>query len=95
MRNILIVAAVAWTGLMAASAVQAMPMAGAEMNVGRSSVIQVDYACGRGWHEGYDGDCRPNFWRHGPPRGEWGGGPARDDWGGGPAALASSLGRRR
>lgn len=84
MRDILIAAAVALGGLMAASAVQAMPMSGYEAKMAETPVTLVDYVCGRGWHEGDDGDCRPDYWRHGPPRGEWGGGPARYGWAGGP-----------
>lgn len=74
MRYFLIAATVAWGGLMAASSVQAMPISGLPANVSRTSVIQVDYACGRGWHENEDGECRPN-WRGGPPRRDWDGGP--------------------
>ncbi|WP_423340091.1 GCG_CRPN prefix-to-repeats domain-containing protein [Rhizobium sp. HT1-10] len=66
MRYSLIAAAVIWGGL-AASAAQAMPMAAPAVAAEKATVLQVDYACGRGWHVTPGGDCRPNGWRRGPP----------------------------
>jgi hypothetical protein len=70
MRYSLVAAAVLWGGL-AVSAAQAMPMAAPSVTAEKAAIIQVDYACGRGWHETPNGDCRPNDWRRGPPRRDW------------------------
>ncbi|MGV1845769.1 GCG_CRPN prefix-to-repeats domain-containing protein [Rhizobium sp. K15/93] len=66
MRYSLIASAVVWTGL-AVSAAQAMPVGPSTFNTDNAPIVQVDYACGRGWHESWNGECRPNEWRRGPP----------------------------
>ncbi|MEF0943907.1 GCG_CRPN prefix-to-repeats domain-containing protein [Rhizobium sp. BR 362] len=69
MRLSVIAVAAALGGLIASSA-DAMPIA-AVGTVAKAPVVNVDYACGRGWHLTPRGVCRPN--RYGPPRGYgWG-----------------------
>ncbi|KAA0683274.1 hypothetical protein DTW90_36595 [Neorhizobium sp. P12A] len=59
---------------MAAPSVDAMPLFGKmtpSLSEQLPAAVQVDYACGRGWHLTRWGSCRPNEWR-GPPPGYWG-----------------------
>lgn len=81
MKLSVIVTALALGGL-AASAAQAMPAPAVDRGA-PSSVVNIDYACGRGWHVTPWGHCRPNeryapppprYWGHRPP--EW----ARDEY---------------
>lgn len=68
MRLSVITTAVLLGGL-AVSSAQAMPTAVAPAHVEKNAaVINVDYACGRGWHVTPWGECRPNGWRRPPPR---------------------------
>jgi hypothetical protein len=63
-----LVAAAAVVGSLIAPAVQAMPMSAIAVKpVEASSIVKVDYACGRGWHENHWGECRPNRWHRPPP----------------------------
>ncbi|PZM16097.1 GCG_CRPN prefix-to-repeats domain-containing protein [Rhizobium tubonense] len=70
MKSSVIVSAVLLGGL-AATSVEAMPIAKSATTESVSSVVTVDYACGRGWHATPWGECRPNAWRGPPPR-YWG-----------------------
>ncbi|KAA0699080.1 hypothetical protein DTW90_06430 [Neorhizobium sp. P12A] len=78
-----LIAGVLLLGGMIAPSVEAMPLV-AEPAVAQKApaAIQVDYACGRGWHLNRWGECRRNEWR-GPPPGYWGHRPPPpppDDW---------------
>jgi hypothetical protein len=70
MKLSVIVAAFLFGGL-AATSVDAMPIAAPAIAEQASPVVKVDYACGRGWHLTPWGACRPNEWRRPPPR-YWG-----------------------
>jgi hypothetical protein len=79
MQKTLLAAAILFSGLVATAA-SATPMASFAKPTG--SVVQIDYACGRGAHMTPYGHCRPNHW--GPPpemvyhhrQDDW----HRDDW---------------
>lgn len=64
MRKTMIAIAIALSGL-GVSVAEAMPMAAVQSGA-TNNVVQVDYACGRGFHITPWGDCRPN-WRRPPP----------------------------
>ncbi|MBB3594056.1 hypothetical protein FHX08_004459 [Rhizobium sp. BK529] len=66
MRKILITTALLMAG-MAAEAANATPV-GRLTAPAASSVMTVDYACGRGYHLSPRGFCRPNRWAPPPPR---------------------------
>ncbi|MGA1801335.1 GCG_CRPN prefix-to-repeats domain-containing protein [Rhizobium sp. HT1-10] len=60
----LIVASAILIGGFVSTAANAMPAV--SITTTPTSVIQVDYVCGRGYHQTPWGDCRPN-WRRPPP----------------------------
>lgn len=64
MKKLVIAAALVVTGF-AATAANAMPAV--SFSKSPSSVVQVDYACGRGFHITPWGECRSNGWRRPPP----------------------------
>jgi len=65
-------------GGVAASTAQAMPSPAPIDAAKTSQIVNVDYACGRGWHLTRWGECRPN-WRRPPPVAFYGG-PPRWGW---------------
>lgn len=80
---------IVYAGLFSAGlggAALAMPL-GAAPGVSSPPVVQVDYACGRGWHLNDWNECVRNRWHRPPPRwvdrgpryGAWGDGP-RGHW---------------
>jgi hypothetical protein len=60
MRNLFLSAAAAAMLLPFAYAAHAFPAASAAAGYGNSGVILVEDGCGRDWHRGYDGRCRPD-----------------------------------
>lgn len=64
MKKLIIASAILIGGLVstAANAMPAVAIAKAP-----TSIVQVDYACGRGYHQTPWGDCRSNGWRRPPP----------------------------
>jgi hypothetical protein len=66
MRKTMIAMAIALSGFVVSGA-EAMPMAAVQSGA-TNSIVQVDYACGRGYHVTPWGDCRPNWRRPPPPR---------------------------
>lgn len=64
MRRLVIAAALVASGF-AATAANAMPTV--SFSKAPSSVVRVDYECGRGFHVTPWGECRPNRWRRPPP----------------------------
>jgi hypothetical protein len=66
MRKTMIAMAIALSGF-GVSVAEAMPI-GAVQSGATNNVVQVDYACGRGFHVTPWGDCRPNWRRPPPPR---------------------------
>lgn len=95
MMRSLIIATGLIVGGMFASGAQAVPLAGmAPVEIQQSrDVVKVDYPCGRGWHLGRSGYCRPNRppppprrWHRPPPPppGWYYGGPPRPYWDGPP-----------
>lgn len=60
----LVIAAAILIGGFVSTAANAMPTVAIATTP--TTVIQVDYACGRGYHQTPWGDCRPN-WRRPPP----------------------------
>ncbi|WP_442200895.1 GCG_CRPN prefix-to-repeats domain-containing protein [Rhizobium sp. RAF56] len=57
-------------GGVAASTAQAMPSPAPIDAAKTSQIVNVDYACGRGWHATPWGHCRPNRYAP-PPRRDW------------------------
>ena len=64
MKKLIITAALVISGFVATAA-NAMPTVA--FSKAPSSVVHVDYACGRGFHVTPWGECRPNGWRRPPP----------------------------
>jgi hypothetical protein len=60
MRNIFLSAAAAAMMLSFAYGVHAFPATPAAAGYGNSGVILVEDGCGRDWHRGFDGRCRPD-----------------------------------
>jgi|EndMetStandDraft_7_1072992.scaffolds.fasta_scaffold207274_2 hypothetical protein len=68
MRKTIIAMAIALSGF-GVSVAEAMPMGAVQSGAtSNSNIVQVDYACGRGYHVTPWGDCRPNWRRPPPPR---------------------------
>ena len=63
-------------GAMLSTAASAMPVV--SVTKPASDVVQVDWACGRGFHQTPWGQCRPNRWGPPPMRAYWGHRPSRD-----------------
>src|SRR5262249_12855237 len=60
MRNIFLSAAAAALLISFAYGAHAFPAASAAAGYGNSGVILVEDGCGRDWHRGVDGRCRPD-----------------------------------
>ncbi|MFS8048335.1 GCG_CRPN prefix-to-repeats domain-containing protein [Rhizobium sp. BR 314] len=69
-----VIAIAALLGGLAVSSAEAMPIPAvgtpAGVTTSGAPAVNVDYACGRGWHATPWGECRPNRW--GPPPPRWG-----------------------
>jgi hypothetical protein len=57
-------------GAVLSTAASAMPAISVDMPA--SGIVQVDWACGRGFHQTPWGQCRPNRWGPPPVRAYWG-----------------------
>ncbi|WP_146260130.1 GCG_CRPN prefix-to-repeats domain-containing protein [Rhizobium tubonense] len=81
MKKIVFASAILFGGLIATAA-GAMPATSIAQPAATSApgVVQVDYACGRGFHVTPWGHCRPNGW--GPQRAHWDDRRSRGDWDG-------------
>ena len=64
MKKLMIATAILIGGLVSTAA-NAMPVV--SITKAPTSIVQVDYACGRGYHQTPWGDCRRNGWRRPPP----------------------------
>lgn len=64
MKKLIIASAILIGGLVSTAA-NAMPVGA--VTTAPTHIVQVDYACGPGYHQTPWGDCRRNGWRRPPP----------------------------